>query len=359
MPVYPIGFSIHSSKIVADADLDRLFSQKNKFLAPLIPGRPETYIYTDEVDYYQAYKTSWFALTCKKAGWDCMRHYEILACGCLPVFPDLDACPPNTMTHFPKDLVTECNRVYHYITSHAGGDNPLEVARRMNLGDTLVRPLLKRLRANLTNLSMSKYVLSCVSPFPFRRMDGGNSRASRVGEADQPGIREANPGEARPSLITGDAGDPNCCAVGGGRDVRRVLVLSGSIWSDYLRCTVLTGLKELLGSECHDYPRVPHLYTDFPKERLTELWGKGMSYSRILDPALHRDAYDATVADDIRHRRYDLIVYGSYHRGMPYWNEVNAAYAPSEVVLLCGEDAHPCDYRQYTDRGYHVFVREL
>jgi len=315
MPVYPIGFSIHSSKIVVDADLDRLFSQKNKFLAPLIPGRPETYIYTDEVDYYQAYKTSWFALTCKKAGWDCMRHYEILACGCLPVFPDLDACPSNTMTHFPKDLVTECNRVYHYITSHAGSDNPLEVARRMNLGDTIVRPLLKRLRADLTNLSMAKYVLSCVAR--------------------------------------------NCCAVGGGRDVRRVLVLSGSIWSDYLRCTVLTGLKELLGSECHDHPRVPHLYTDFPKERLTELWGKGMSYSRILDPALHRNVYDATVMDDIRHHRYDLIVYGSYHRGMPFWNEVNAAYAPSEVVLLCGEDAHPCNYRQYTDLGFHVFVREL
>lgn len=41
-----------------------------------------TYIFENEEEYYNDYKKSLFAITRKKGGWDCMRHYEILACGC-------------------------------------------------------------------------------------------------------------------------------------------------------------------------------------------------------------------------------------------------------------------------------------
>ena len=53
-----------------------------------------------------------FALTTKKCGWDCMRHYEILANGCIPYFPDIENCPSNTMALLPKELLLKANYLY-------------------------------------------------------------------------------------------------------------------------------------------------------------------------------------------------------------------------------------------------------
>ena len=53
-----------------------------------------------------------WAKTTRKAGWDCMRHYEILANGCIPYFPDIANCPVNTMLNFPKNIIRETNRLY-------------------------------------------------------------------------------------------------------------------------------------------------------------------------------------------------------------------------------------------------------
>ncbi|HXW91620.1 MAG TPA: hypothetical protein VEK33_13810 [Terriglobales bacterium] len=92
----PIGFAIPESRIGSVA------RQKSKLLAFIDPRDLRTYIYHDETDYYGDYAQSLFAVTTKKAGWDCLRHYEILANGCIPYFPDLDDCPPATMVFFPK-----------------------------------------------------------------------------------------------------------------------------------------------------------------------------------------------------------------------------------------------------------------
>ena len=40
---------------------------------------------------------SLFALTFKKAGWDCLRHLEILSAGCLPLFTDIVNCPKSAI----------------------------------------------------------------------------------------------------------------------------------------------------------------------------------------------------------------------------------------------------------------------
>ena len=89
--ILPITFSIPKNKIVTEIPL------KTKFLSNLVPGDSNTYIYKTENDYYNEYKESLFATTYKKAGWDCMRHYEILACGCILYFPNIENCPPKTM----------------------------------------------------------------------------------------------------------------------------------------------------------------------------------------------------------------------------------------------------------------------
>ena len=105
--LFPITFSIPYEKIVKGIPV------KTKIISNLIPGKLETYIYNTEEEYYNEYKTSYFATTCKKAGWDCMRHYEILANGCIPYFIDIEKCPENTMALLPKQLLLNGNKLYH------------------------------------------------------------------------------------------------------------------------------------------------------------------------------------------------------------------------------------------------------
>lgn len=71
----------------------------------------KTYIYNDEQTYFDGYNHSWFAYTCKKAGWDCLRHHEILMCNCLPWFTDIERCPPKTLYKYPKDLCIEVKKM--------------------------------------------------------------------------------------------------------------------------------------------------------------------------------------------------------------------------------------------------------
>lgn len=70
------------------------------------PDSRKTHIYENEKDYYFDYFDSLFAFTCKKGGWDCMRHYEILSQGCVPIFTDIELCPKRTLTNLPKDLLS-------------------------------------------------------------------------------------------------------------------------------------------------------------------------------------------------------------------------------------------------------------
>ena len=82
---------------------------KNKEYATIIPGDLSTYIYDNEQDYNNGYRESFFGITFKKGGWDCLRHYEIIANGCIPYFTDLSECPQHTMLSFPKKLILDCN----------------------------------------------------------------------------------------------------------------------------------------------------------------------------------------------------------------------------------------------------------
>jgi hypothetical protein len=52
--------------------------------------KPQNEFYNTEEEYYNEYKKSYFAITTKKCGWDCMRHYEILANGCIPYFLNIE-----------------------------------------------------------------------------------------------------------------------------------------------------------------------------------------------------------------------------------------------------------------------------
>jgi len=108
----PISFAIPEEQIIKNV------LKKEKLFGTVIPGKNETYIYTNEKDYYNDYAISYYGKTWRKDGWDCLRHYEILANGCIPYFPDIDSCPSKTMVNFPKDIIKETNNYAKRLLIH-------------------------------------------------------------------------------------------------------------------------------------------------------------------------------------------------------------------------------------------------
>ena len=294
MSVFPITFCIPKSKIV------KQIPSKSKLLSSLIPGKLETYVYENEEDYYHEYQTSLFAITRKKAGWDCMRHYEILANGCIPLFLDIENCPRSILAFFPKELIRTGNELY----------NKLKDAKDVTEFHHDIVPLLSELLCytenNLTTEKMANYILETTKH----------------------------------------------------THVKTILYLSGDTKPDYLRCLILSGFKSIYGYHCHDYPKIRHIYKEETLD-YSALYGKGFTYTNLIPKNLHSEELDTSIEEDIQRKKYDIVIYGSYHRGMPFYDMVSKIYKPNEVILLCGEDDHPCHYHDWVQKGHFVFVREL
>lgn len=106
----PITFAIPESQLISSN------VNKTKLFGTIIPGNMSTYIFNNESEYYYDYAISYYGITHKKAGWDCMRHYEILANKSIPFFPDLAQCPKLTLSTFPKEIILETNE---YAKNHS------------------------------------------------------------------------------------------------------------------------------------------------------------------------------------------------------------------------------------------------
>jgi hypothetical protein len=289
----PIGFSIPESRVRSTV------SEKTKWISNLIPGQPCTYIYTNEADYYAEYASSVFAITCKKGGWDCLRHYEILAQGCIPLFIGLEGCPQETLAFFPKKLLA---LTLNKLLPKMGQPFTPELQEEIR---TVTKVLLDYTRKELTTRAMARRILPSPQVLP-----------------------------------------------------RQVLLISFWPQPDYLRCLTVHGMKCLLGSAAHEVPKLDHLYQG---ARVDGIYGRGFSYTCDFPPNFRDDSRDITLLSDIASRRYDLIVYPSFcnmYLQYPLWKEVNAVYSPSEIVLLCGNDSCDCSSRAGIV-GYPVFKREL
>ncbi|MDF1799536.1 MAG: hypothetical protein P1V81_10200 [Planctomycetota bacterium] len=102
----PISFGIPAVKLVPEvrAEKARLFSthvqceeaRKHPWIAEHCNGG---YSFEREADYFADLADSHFAVTMKKAGWDCMRHYEIAANGAVPCFWRLNEKPAASAPH--------------------------------------------------------------------------------------------------------------------------------------------------------------------------------------------------------------------------------------------------------------------
>lgn len=295
--IYPISFSIPEEKLCCISEI-----KKTKIMSSLIPGVISTYIYDNEVDYYNEYRQSYFATTQKKAGWDCMRHYEILANGCVPFFINIENCPVNTMYLCPKTLFITANKLYEKFSQYEINNLPEElIAEYTQLRDKLYNFT----KDHLTTKKIAHYILD---------------KSSSV-------------------------------------NVNNILFLSGNTYPDYLRCLTLHGFKTIFQYKCYDYPKIPHIYKSNNIE-YSKLYGKGITYTNLLDDYFY-DGTHTDIINNIKNKKYDLIIYGSYHRGMPFYDIIMDHYDPSKVILLCGEDIHKCSYNLLSNRGHFVFVREL
>lgn len=111
--------------------------------------------FDNEQDYYNQYNQGVFGLTCRKGGWDCMRHYEIIACFCLPVFMNYLDMPIGTMTTWPRDLQIAANALYvDYIMRHLSEDQ--FTVRYYKLLDRFYDYAYE----NLTTENLAKYLLN-------------------------------------------------------------------------------------------------------------------------------------------------------------------------------------------------------
>ena len=55
-----------------------------------------SYAFASEEAYYDDLSTSRYAVTTKRGGWDCLRHYEIAAAGALPCIRQLETKPKDS-----------------------------------------------------------------------------------------------------------------------------------------------------------------------------------------------------------------------------------------------------------------------
>ena len=104
-PLHPVSFSIPSSSIDTS-----LTSKTHAFPRHIVDpdvaqrvGGSSGYAFTTEDAYRSDLRNSRFGITTKRAGWDCLRHYELAASGTVICFRDLKrkpvTCAPFGLIH--------------------------------------------------------------------------------------------------------------------------------------------------------------------------------------------------------------------------------------------------------------------
>ncbi|WP_176146074.1 glycosyltransferase family 1 protein [Parapedobacter luteus] len=129
-----ISFSVPEEKIVG-----QLPEKKKDFpkhivdneLADKISGSTTTYAFQSEIEYYQDLQDARFGITTMRAGWDCLRHYEVAANGAVICFKDLDRKPHTCAPHGLKAGVN-CI-VYHDYDDLMGQINRLDKEKYASL----------------------------------------------------------------------------------------------------------------------------------------------------------------------------------------------------------------------------------
>jgi hypothetical protein len=305
MNILPLSYSI------PEEIFNNQIKKKDK-IAKLIPGYLSTYIYDTEESYYNMYGEAQLGYTYKKYGWDCLRHYEILANNCIPMFKNLKDCPKSTMTTFPKELVLDVNEKIN--NRRFGIDSYKKYSNE----------IFNYSKKNLTCKKSAIYFLENIK---------------------------------RISKINKDISNLN------------ILMLCGSIGYrnvNYSRELLSIGLRRILNKKFVDFPKNKVLYKGCKK--LHKYTGNGFTYgNRLEDVKINRDKIEGR----IKNREFDLIVYGKIGNkdgsvqklsDLIHWKHVKEYYNKNNIVFIYGGDKtrnkeDEC-LKIHSENGI-CFVREL
>jgi hypothetical protein len=274
--IVPLSFSIPDECIVNE------IPKKENLLASLIPGESSTYNFGigDEEKYYDMYKRARFAITKKKGGWDCLRHYEILMNGCIPLFEKLDECPTYTMTTYPKHLNNEAYELYN---------NWSETEEKINKYNDLCSRFLDHTRQYCTTSYASKIVLDSTKD---------------------------------------------------GYKIKNILMISGHSGFNYSREFTWIGLKrhiQSIGGVAVEYPKLKVLYDDY------DIFSSNKceyTYPRRLHEDKNMDEQE--IIDKINNKFWDLIIYGKVGPDefcdFKFYDIVKSNYSKNQIAFIHGGD---------------------
>ena len=330
MPIYPISFSIPEEDIVND------IPNKTKFQSNLIPGDLSTYIYENKETYNNEYKNSLFAFTYKKGGWDCARHYEILSNGCIPYFPTIEECPTNTMFLLPRGLIKEGNKLYEDINNKIN-KKIVNLDNIVNFSDMKKKWKIKDSHTHIFEIIYKNINVN-------------------INEIDEDDIQKCKILikkliEYTKTNLSTKAIANYVLNVTNNLNASSILYLSRDNKPDYLNNLTLHGFKNLLGKECYDCPKMSCIYENGNiKTRTTTLY----TLQNLLNNEQHKDI--GNIEENIKNHKYSLIIYGSYTRGMPYFDLVTKFYKSENIILFDGEDS--ARHVNEKIKNCFVFVRE-
>jgi hypothetical protein len=317
--IFPLPYCIPDEYVVNEVP------PKKSMFSKLIPGDRTTYIYgvNDEAEYHAMYGESRFARTCKKGGWDCMRHYEIMCNGTIPLFEGIENCPEHSLVSIPKSILKEVNNMDWKDFKEENWEK-----EDYEKYDKYAEMCLNHFRENCTtSANVSKYF------FPHI---------------------------------------PNS------QNIKKVLMIRCNIGVNYTREMLWIGMTryiDSIGGEAIDYPKIPYLYEDFPNSEKPIIHGYGYGFAQKIK-CQNKTYDDTSIYNSIDNNYWDLIIYGKigrdeYHEGtipnLPFWDIVKKRYVRDNIAFLYGGDGchnmnSDSPYKShilYHSRFANCFVREL
>ncbi|CAF1062120.1 unnamed protein product [Didymodactylos carnosus] len=293
----------------------------------LIPGQKETYTFGfgQELDYRRVYGSAYFALTKRKGGWDCNRHYEIISSGTMPYFERLEFAGALMMKHLPKPLLLEARNMPGVHRQNMTIDHKLFNHTQYNL---LLHRLLYYAKRRLTTTKLVEYILTTIK-YPYKDPLKNHS----------------------------------------------ILYISHPD-SDFQKDYILHGFTLIFERDVHVYEPAHYLY-EYPVNKQWSagetlkyykhiLYGLGYGYALSLRKYFYlykRDkeelGSEAVVRENINSKRYSLIVFGAIYRRNALFSLVAGKYNCSQIVLIDGEDEQRDVRRsEYAQSGTY-FLREV
>ena len=295
--VFPISFAIPKEHLLAKIDAVSV-KQRSRNFAAIIPDKISTYAYHTQEDYYRGYRISLFGVTFKKGGWDCLRHLEIIANGCMPYMLDAQLLPLSTMFRWPKKTLEEVLKlegVDHEAVRNVAFSESLPDAVLVNhkyFNATLYLELLQGLqahvKAHLTTEAMAQYLLSFT-----------NNKVNKI-------LFVGSPTEA-------------------------------THYPDYMACTLFHGMRSLLGPQVVDYPKRSWMYTSYKKER-NSVYGHGFTYAFLLDDS---PVDRGNIVERLRTGEFSHAIFSVTHHGLDQaiLTSVSQHLNQRQVFFIDGSDS--------------------